>query len=549
MGDPPAVTGQRLPHAAAAQVPCQPAAVVADGRQRAPVGAERQLLHPAVVTIRQPPALPRAEVQKRDAAVLAAEGGTAAVEGQAGGERPAREPPPHAERCRVHHVRRVLGGPGEDEAVTPCPDDGRGRVRPADAQDPPELPPGAHVEAKDVGGVRRSSRRREERRHQHGLSAGREPDVGEAESLARARVGEPDVAHGASGRRVDQPHDLTSAADAGVGGQQLAVRREVEAHDGAVHLDRTADPPARPRVEAQERPALAAGGEHPPVGAHRQRVERVPAALHHAERAGRADERRQEMAAGDRSVVELAAGLGEQEAPVEPVVDQRLSAEPLCVGGPQGVARVAALPEREHAGDGRGHEQHPGGGEQGAQAAVGPQLRPALALGLGDARVEERPLGRVQRVLAPLRPFECGAEPGAAVEVRGIAPRGLPDARGVTEPPVQAQALAVLLEPAPQGRPLADQHLVRDLGGPLAEGRRAGRRQSGPAGRGPHRPRRPGGRARRSAHGAACPRRRRRAPSAEGRRCAAASALRLGVESTSASADCATAEVTPPLAR
>ena len=114
---------------------------------------------------------------------------------------------------------------------------------------------------------------------------------------------------------------------------------------GPSDLDRTADPPARPRVEAQEGPALAAGGEHPPVGAQCQRVERVPAALHHAERAGRADERRQEMAAGDRGVVEHAAGLGEQEAPVEPVVDQRLSAEPLGVGGPGGVARVVALPE------------------------------------------------------------------------------------------------------------------------------------------------------------------------------------------------------------
>ena len=134
----------------------QPAAVVADGRQRAPVGAERELLHSTVVPVRQPPALPRAEVQERDAAVLAAEGGTAAIEGQPGGERPAREPLPHTERRRVHHVRRVLGGPGEDEAVTPCPDDGRGRVRPAHTQDAPQLPPAAHVEATDVGGVRRS---------------------------------------------------------------------------------------------------------------------------------------------------------------------------------------------------------------------------------------------------------------------------------------------------------------------------------------------------------------------------------------------------------
>ena len=129
----------------------------------------------------------------------------------------------------------------------------------------------------------------------------------------------------------------------------------------------------------------------------------------------------------------------------------------------------AALPERQQARHRRGREQHAGAGEQRAQAAVGPQLRPAFPFGLGDARVEERALRRVQRVVVRLRPLERGAEPGAAVEVRGIAPRGVPDARGVAEPPVQAQALAVLLEPAAQGRPLADQHLVRDLGGPLAE--------------------------------------------------------------------------------
>ena len=43
---------------------------------------------------------------------------------------------------------------------------------------------------------------------------------------------------------------------------------------------------------------------------------------------------------------------------------------------------------------------------------------------------------------------------------------------------MQAQALAVLLEPAAQGRPLADQDLVRDLGGAVAERDAAARRRS-----------------------------------------------------------------------
>ena len=44
------------------------------------------------------------------------------------------------------------------------------------------------------------------------------------------------------------------------------------------------------------------------------------------------------------------------------------------------------------------------------------------------------------------------------------------NAAGVAQAAVQADALAVLVEPAAQGRPLADQHLVGDLRRTLAQG-------------------------------------------------------------------------------
>ena len=191
--------------------------------------------------------------------------------------------------------------------------------------------------------------------------------------------------------------------------------------------------------------------------------------MHHADRGRAADQRRQQVAARRDGVIDLAAGLCEQQAALEPVVDQRLGAEALGVGGPSGVARVVALPEGEQPRHHRGREQHAGAGKQRAQAADGPQLRAAFAVGLGHARIEERALGRVQRVGVTLRPVECGAEPGTAVEVRGSVPFGVPVARGVAEPPVQPKAFAILLQPAAQRRPLADQDLVRDLGRALVE--------------------------------------------------------------------------------
>ena len=65
--------------------------------------------------------------------------------------------------------------------------------------------------------------------------------------------------------------------------------------------------------------------------------------------------------------------------------------------------------------------------------------------------------------------LERGGEPGAAVEVGGLAAAGVPQPRGVAELLVRADPRAVLVEPAAQPRPLADQRLVRDLGRAVVE--------------------------------------------------------------------------------
>ena len=61
-------------------------------------------------------------------------------------------------------------------------------------------------------------------------------------------------------------------------------------------------------------------------------------------------------------------------------------------------------------------------------------------------------------------PVERGGQPRAAVELGRVAAAVVPLARRDAEVVVQAAALGVLLEPAAQARPLAQQRLVGDLG-------------------------------------------------------------------------------------
>ena len=100
--------------------------------------------------------------------------------------------------------------------------------------------------------------------------------------------------------------------------------------------------------------------------------------------------------------------------------------------------------EGEHAGE---HEPYPAAG--------------ALARGLPG--VKERVLGGVELGLVRAAPLERGRQPPTAVELARVAAAGVPVARRLGELPLQAPALGVLLEPAAQTRPLAQQRFVGDL--------------------------------------------------------------------------------------
>ena len=165
---------------------------------------------------------------------------------------------------------------------------------------------------------------------------------------------------------------------------------------------------------------------------------------------------------GDRRV-QLHAGARQQQRPVEPVVRERLGAEPLRVRDQRRVARLPALRDRDdarHDGDG----EHRGGtGQQHPQPAVRAPLAAGLELGRRPARGDEVALDVVELVPVRIDPLERGREPRAAIELARVAARRVPVACGVGQVAVQPATLRVLLEPAAKARPLAQQRLVRDL--------------------------------------------------------------------------------------
>ena len=135
--------------------------------------------------------------------------------------------------------------------------------------------------------------------------------------------------------------------------------------------------------------ALVADRHEPVVVAERQRVERPAVAAQLAERRRLAHEQREQVAARGGRVVELDAGAREQQGLVDPLVGERLGAEPLGVGDERGVARLAALGEGDRAGDDREHEQRrprrpaarAGGGWRAAAARPRPPRRRARRRG------------------------------------------------------------------------------------------------------------------------------------------------------------------------
>ena len=133
-------------------------------------------------------------------------------------------------------------------------------------------------------------------------------------------------------------------------------------------------------------------------------------------------------------VLELDAGDGEQQRLLERRRGLCERADPLgvrgqrlCLGGGLGrCARCCARSRLSTAPAIATTSRTAPAGEQGAQPAVDPLFGAPLALGLGDAGVEEGALGGVELAAAGLGQLDGAGEPGAAVQVGGLATAARP---------------------------------------------------------------------------------------------------------------------------
>ena len=176
-------------------------------------------------------------------------------------------------------------------------------------------------------------------------------------------------------------------------------------------------------------------------------------------------------------------------------------------------------------------------------------LRAGFVFVGAHGRIQVLALGRIELVAVIGGPFARRVEAGTAVEIGRLASGAVPQLGRGAEAALQPQAVAVLFEPRPQPRPLANERLVRDLRGSVVERDEPGlgepfeqRVDLGLRSAGGHEivdRRRAGG----------CPPRRRRSRSAAGRGSAARAAVDAGVSSTISSAERAIADSTPPVSR
>ena len=176
-----------------------------------------------------------------------------------------------------------------------------------------------------------------------------------------------------------------------------------------------------------------------------------------ADRGRAAEQRAEQVAARPHRVVERDALAGEQERAVELVVEQRAGTESLGLGRRRLGARVAALLERDRR---PRPPQATSSAATPARTARSRRCERSLAARLSARNSRSAALRSASWVA---RPVQRRGQPRAAVELAAVAAAGVPLARGVAEVMVQAPALGVLLEPAAQPRPLAQQRLVRDL--------------------------------------------------------------------------------------
>ena len=117
----------------------------------------------------------------------------------------------------------------------------------------------------------------------------------------------------------------------------------------------------------------------------------------------------------------------------------------------------------------RRDEQDRDPGEQHAQAPVRAAGALRLLLGGLAALGHELALELVQLERVVGAPVERGGEAGAAVELALIARRRVPFGRRLGDVTAKPAPFGVLFDPLAQARPFAQQRLVGDLDGALAD--------------------------------------------------------------------------------
>ena len=192
--------------------------------------------------------------------------------------------------------------------------------------------------------------------------------------------------------------------------------------------------------------------------------------MHDPDRRARPQQVGEQIAACLRRVVDRNRLAGEQERPVEVLLDERLGTEALGELGRLRVACLAALDDGEHASRERRGQQDRDPGQQRAKTPVRAPGPFCLLFGdlaaLGDEVALE--LVQVERVIGG--PFERRSEAGAAVKLALIAPCRAPFGRRLGDVVAKPAPFSIPFDPLAQARPFAQQRLVGDLDGAIADG-------------------------------------------------------------------------------
>ena len=151
--------------------------------------------------------------------------------------------------------------------------------------------------------------------------------------------------------RVEEPNDVVAADREG--SPVRAVRKAPQA--GVLQRQRVPNLCVGPGVEEEDPTALSVHGQRLSVGTDRDSPEHVAVTVHDSDGSGVAPERREQVAAGQRRVVDRDCLAGEQEREVEVLLDERLGAKPLDELGRLRVSGLTALNDgKDPARDGGG---------------------------------------------------------------------------------------------------------------------------------------------------------------------------------------------------